>query len=251
MSARNKSNQTLVLLHGFCENNSLWDQIIPSLQFEGEVIAPDLPGFGKTNLKTENFSLTNIAATIYDQLKSNKVESCICVGHSLGGYITLALKDAYSEFVSQIGLLHSTSFPDTPEKQHTRDKLIQFLDHHPLSDFLSTFAPSLFAEANKTRLKKEIDVVINMSKGVETKTIQGYARAMRNRKDYSSLLFAENKPLFIAGIDDMAIPLNDSKKQIAKIENKSNCYLLENVAHMGMYENPKQIIDAINQFCSK
>ncbi len=243
------SKTALVLLHGFCENNSLWDPIIPALTFDGEIITPNLPGFGNTHLKSIDFNLTDIATSIYNGLIAAGVNNCICIGHSLGGYVTLALKDKYPDFVIKMGLLHSTAYPDSIEKKDIRNKLIAFLDRHPASSFLSTFAPSLFSEVNKDRLKDEIEKVIEMSKGVETKTIQGYARAMRDRKDYSALLFDDTEPLFISGIDDNAVPIEDSKNQIARIQNKTHCQLLENVAHMGMYESPSIIIRAINQFC--
>lgn len=238
----------LVLLHGFCEDSSLWDHIIPELDYEGEIIAPNLPGFGNSPLHISDFGLSNIASSIHTKLINNGIESCMCIGHSLGGYITLALKNKYPDFVTSIGLLHSSAFTDSPDKKKTRNKLIKFLDKHPASSFLVTFAPSLFAQENIDRLKTDIDKVINMSKDVTNKTIQAYAAAMRDREDYSSLLYKQEEPLFIAGKYDTAIPLKDSKKQISNIKNQNNCHILENVAHMGMYESPSFIIEAINQF---
>lgn len=241
---------SLVLLHGFCENNSLWDQIIPNLNFGGEIIAPDLPGFGSKKLYLKNFNLDDIALLIHDELIALGVDKCICIGHSLGGYITLALKKQFPNFVIDIGLLHSTAFADNLDKRNNRDKLIKFLDKNPPSQFLKTFAFTLFNEASKDRLAKEVKLVVDMSQGLSGKTIQAYAKAMKNRKDNSAILFEENQPLFIAGMTDSAISSEDSELQISKIKNQKNCYLLENVAHMGMYESPSIIIEAINRFTS-
>ena len=74
------SDTALVLLHGFCEDNSLWDEIIPKLNFEGEIIAPDLPGFGHSTLKPTEFTLEDIATTLYEELKASAVKKCICIG---------------------------------------------------------------------------------------------------------------------------------------------------------------------------
>ena len=241
---------TLVLLHGFCEDKSLWDEIIPKLNFDGEIIAPNLPGFGGSSLYTPEFTLEDIATTLYNKLKGSSAEKCICIGHSLGGYITLALKHKFPNFVSSIGLLHSTSFADTEEKKYIRNKLVKFLDHNSPSSFLLTFAPSLFSESSRVRLKQEISKVISMSEGLEAATIQSYTKAMRDRKDYSSVLYNEIEPLFIAGENDNLIPKSDSKKQISMIKNQDSCYLLKNVAHMGMYESPSDIINAINKYTS-
>lgn len=250
MNDASKSKKALVLLHGFCENKSLWDHIIPELYFKGQIIAPDLPGFGNAVLNSNKFSLEEIANSIYTDLVKKGIENCICIGHSLGGYVTLALKKNAPDFVTSIGLLHSTAFADTIEKKETRNKLIQFLDNHHASAFLSSFAPSLFDEANKERLKTEIKNVVDMSKGLKNTTIQTYAEAMRDRKDYTSILYNEVSPLFIVGTSDPAISLADSKNLISNINNKINCHILENTAHMGMYESPSLIIEAINQFTS-
>ena len=248
MSGSHKINTALVLLHGFCEDKTLWEYIVPELNFEGEIIAPNLPGFGNTVLKSTDFNLIDIATTIHDELMNAGIEKCMCIGHSLGGYITLALKYKFPDFTTCIGLIHSTAFSDSLEKKESRNKLIEFLDTHAAFNFLSTFASSLFAEENKQRLKPEIEKVIKMSSGLESKTIQAYTKSMRDREDYSTILFSEIQPLFIAGRSDNAIPMEDNQKQIAKIKNQDNCYLLENVAHMGIYESPSIIIEAINQF---
>jgi len=238
----------LVLLHGFCEDKTLWNHIIPSLTCNGEIIALNLPGFGNTSLPTNNISLNDIASIIKKELVSKGVDQCVCIGHSLGGYITLALKSQFPEFVKAIGLIHSTAFADTPDKKEARYKLVTFLDNHNASSFLSSFAPSLFFKENLGRLTSEIEQVINMSKGLTNKVIQQYALAMRNRENHSNLLYREANPLFIAGEQDTLIPIIDSKLQIYHISNQQNCYILPNTGHMGMYESPSLTIKAINQF---
>jgi pimeloyl-ACP methyl ester carboxylesterase len=245
-----KKESALVLLHGFCEDNSIWSHIIPELVFDGIIIAPNLPGFGNSNLESTVFGIEDIAGKIHHSLSVEGIKKIICIGHSLGGYITLALKKNYPAFIESLGLIHSTAYADTKEKIITRNKLIKFLDNNPASLFLSTFAPSLFSEVNQKRLKNDIEKVINMSINLKNTTIQAYVRAMRDREDYSKILFQEINPLFIAGKNDTAVPIENSESQIAKIENRENNYLLKNVAHMGMYESPSIIIKAINQFTS-
>ena len=238
----------LILLHGFCENSYLWEHVVPHLTYKGRIITPDLPGFGNSNLLFNEFSLDDISTYLYESLKKDSVSSCICIGHSLGGYITLAFKRNYPEFVKKIGLVHSTAFEDTPEKKEGRNKLIDFLNENPSSRFLSTFAYTLFCETNKSRLSNEIEKVVHMSDGLAGTTIQAYATAMRDRRNSIDVLTNEESPLFIAGECDNSVPVEMSKKQIALINNKKHCYILENVAHMGMYENSNTVIGAIDKF---
>ena len=243
-----KSKPALVLLHGFCENNTLWDHIIPKLSYSGQIIAPNLPGFGGEPLTLEHFTLTDIATKIHTHLVNLEVNSCICIGHSLGGYISLALKKLYPEFVIKVGLLHSSAYADTIEKKEARNKLIILLNNQSTTTFLSSFVPSLFSDTNKEALKSEIKKVIKMSDGLEAKTIQSYAKAMRDREDNIDILTKEGSFLFIAGEYDNAVPIEISRNQIDILKDKTNSYLLKKVAHMGMYESPYTVIEAFNNY---
>lgn len=245
------SKPALVLLHGFCEDHTLWDHIIPRLEYNGPVFTPDLPGFGKEPLPFKEFTLDDIASYLHDLLLKENVQKCICVGHSLGGYITLAFKRNFPEFVEKIGLVHSTAFEDTQAKKEGRNKLIEFLNNNPSSRFLSAFAFTLFCDSNQERLKDEITKVVRMSDGLHGNIIQAYAIAMRDRKNSIDILTNEVSPLFIAGECDNSVPIESSKKQISLIKDPSHCYVLENVAHMGMYENTEATIDAIYQFVNE
>lgn len=249
--ASSSTKPALVFLHGFCENHTLWDHIIPHISYDGPIITPDLPGFGKEPLPFTEFSLEDVTTLLYNSLKEQNITSCICIGHSLGGYITLAFKSKYPDFVTKIGLVHSTAYNDSPEKKEARDKLVEFLDKNHSSKFLSTFAHTLFCDTNKERLKDEINKVVHMSDGLQASTIQAYALAMRDRNNSIHVLSNEQSPLFIAGECDGSVPIDLSKKQISLIRDQSNCYVFENVAHMGMYENTPATIDAINSFLSE
>lgn len=248
MPLAGRHDTALVLLHGFCEDSSLWDHIIPHLKFNGNVTTPTLPGFGKTELNRKEFSLADIAATIHAELIGQGIKKYICIGHSLGGYITLELKKKFPDIVTSIGLLHSTAFADNIAKKKARNKLIKFLETNSADKFLATFVPSLFCETNLSRLKTEVEKVIEMSVGIENLTIQAYAAAMRDREDNTKVLYGEKQPLFIAGSCDLSVPKEDSESQILNIINPQNCHMINDTAHMGMYESSSIIIKAINQF---
>jgi len=67
MNASKKHITALVLLHGYCEDSSLWNDITPNLIFEGEIITPSLPGFGNTDLMSSEFTLEDVASSIYSK----------------------------------------------------------------------------------------------------------------------------------------------------------------------------------------
>jgi pimeloyl-ACP methyl ester carboxylesterase len=44
------------------------------------------------------------------------------LGHSMGGYITLAFAEKYPSLLTAFGLIHSTAFADSEEKKKTAKK---------------------------------------------------------------------------------------------------------------------------------
>ena len=75
---------------------------------------------------------------------------CI-IGHSMGGYITLAFAEKYPEYLNSFGLFHSTAYADTIEKKNTRMKGIEFINRHGAFEFLKTVVPNLFLRNQKIK----------------------------------------------------------------------------------------------------
>ena len=71
---------------------------------------------------------------------------------------------------------------------------------------------------------------------------------MMNRPDRTNVLRGLKKPvLFIAGAEDAAVPLNDILQQM-HLPLTSYICILENVGHIGMWEDAAQVNKAILNF---
>ena len=111
----------VILLHGFGEDATIWDKQVSYLKDHCQLITPDLPGSGLSSFDdadAENSdSIEYYADMIEALLKYEDINSCILLGHSMGGYITLAFAEKYPEKLRGFGLIHSTAFADTEEKK--------------------------------------------------------------------------------------------------------------------------------------
>ena len=114
-----KGNGPVVMLvHGFGETAAIWDRIIQHLTGFSWII-PDLPGSGRSGL-IEDMSMEGMAESLLDILDNENLSDCIMIGHSMGGYITLAFAEKYESRLRGIGLFHSTAYADSEEKKETR-----------------------------------------------------------------------------------------------------------------------------------
>src|SRR5438094_5666134 len=81
----------VVLLHGFAEDSNVWNEQVGFLQQYCRLIIPDLPGSGKSGvLQKDNVTIGDYAIFVNALLQSENIDKCILLGHSMGGYITLA-----------------------------------------------------------------------------------------------------------------------------------------------------------------
>lgn len=77
----------VLLLHGFPDSSKLWTHMISLLNAEGyRVIAPDLRGYGKTQL-AEDYTIQQSAKDLFDLLNALQIHNIKVVGHDWGSIL--------------------------------------------------------------------------------------------------------------------------------------------------------------------
>jgi len=114
--------KTIVLLHGFLENSSMWNHLIPDLQKTHRVIAVDLLGHGQTGCLGYVHSMELMAETVEAVLNHLNIEEKTLVGHSMGGYVALAIAEKNPDSIRGLCLMNSTYLPDNDERRILRTR---------------------------------------------------------------------------------------------------------------------------------
>jgi pimeloyl-ACP methyl ester carboxylesterase len=228
------SGPTLVCFHGFCENKEIWEPLLPFLAARYRVVCADAPGFGKHDYRLEGQSMTQLADLLADWL--HPLAPFVYLGHSMGGYLGLALAAKAPQLFAGLCLLHSTAAPDSVEKKESRTKTMEFIDRNGKEAFLHGFVPNLFYRKSD----EAIHTVTQMGLATETKSIIEMTRIMRDRPDYTDLLKEMPFPVkWIAGKEDAIIPVDSLPAQVV-LAADGQLHVLHKVGHMGMFEAPKQ-----------
>lgn len=235
----------VVFLHGFCGSKAYWSAIEASLKTQVEAYYIDLPGHGESEsvLKT---SIEDYAELLSKWKKEVGLDQFILVGHSLGGYITLAYAEKYPQDLLGYALVHSTAFPDSDEAKEGRDAGVKKIETEGMSAFIEGLIPKLFDEDFSQNHK---EMLHNARKiGEETNSDQAIAflKAMKDRKDRRDVLKkAEIPHLLVAGENDQIIP---SYKTFISESALATEKLVKESAHMSMYENPEVLSDILIQW---
>ncbi len=234
----------VVLIHGFCETSEIWEGFENILSSYGRIISIDLPGFGKSPLPAGPISIDMIAEIVLKWLKDKQIIAPVVIGHSLGGYITLAMAAIDPTYFDKLVLFHSSVYADSDEKKATRDKVIDFVTKNGVDPFIQTFVPTLFYNKSHPAIEK----VRHIGVMTRVKTLIEYTKAMRNRPSREEFLRQYIRPtLFIAGVHDEIIPLEISRK-MSSIGSKSTFFVLPESGHMGMIESRLIAAEAIGRF---
>ncbi len=238
--------QTIVLLHGYLENLNIWDEMTPFLSGGGvRVVAPDLPGHGISQICGPVHSMEFLADVIYKALIELNVAKCCVVGHSMGGYVALALAARHPEILSGLVLFSSTPNADSPEKQADRLREIALVEGGK-KELLARSAPGRgFAPENRRRFADEIEDLAELVMLTEDEGITALLRGMAARSDQNDMLSHLPVPqMFILGRHDEYISPDIANAMISR-HPSARVVWLEHSGHNGLIEEPRPAAEAL------
>lgn len=236
----------LVLIHGYCGSSAYFSRLIGHLRSSYRLLIPDLIGHGSSDADDEPiYQLDKTAVLLAGWLQGIGITEAYIFGHSLGGYITLALARQMPELVKGFGLLHSTALPDSEQARLNRERAIQTVEEQGVAAFVDGLVPKLLAAEHS---EYEELLAIGTAIGYETapNAVIGFARGMKDRVDHTAVIESSSKPvLLIAGDKDRVV---SPESTFAGKGSTSSCHIIEQAGHMGMLEAPVQMAAIIKQF---
>jgi len=101
------SGPVLLLIHGIAGSLENWQAVIEPLARGNTVVAPDLPGHGRSAPGAGDYSLGALAAALRDLLVALGHEHATLVGHSLGGGVAMQFAYQFPELTERLVLVSS------------------------------------------------------------------------------------------------------------------------------------------------
>ncbi|WP_431211369.1 alpha/beta fold hydrolase [Puia sp. P3] len=257
------SGLPVVLLHGFAEDGAIWSNQSDYLRSGFRLIIPDLPGTGDSiptsyssassptptsQSSAANISMESMAENVLTILNHEGIDKCVLIGHSMGGYATLAFAEKYPDRLKGFGLFHSTAYPDSEEKKSARRKSIDFIRNNGSAPFIRQSTPNLFAAGTRTSRPDLIQSTIDRYSGFAPKALIAWYEAMIRRPDRTAVLRDAATPvLFVIGKDDQAV-LPEQTLQQSHLPSLTHIHILQRSAHMGMLEEPDKSNGLLQSF---
>lgn len=255
----------VMLIHGFAEDGAVWGEVAKRLSTMCRVLVPDLPGSGRSALSDNGqpassadggrthrpaaaVTMESLAAALKGLLDLLEIDECVLIGHSMGGYISLAFAERYPERVKAFGFFHSTAYADSEEKKANRRKSIEFIQEHGAAPYIRQSTPNLFAASTREKRPALVEEMIRQYQAFPAASLVAYLEAMMLRPERLRVLESFPRPiLFIIGEQDQVVPPEQSLKQ-AHLPRIAQVQLLPEAGHMGMLEDAEAGAGMIQQF---
>ena len=176
------SGNPIILLHGFLEDHTMWDFVLPELKKNNRVITIDLLGHGKTSCLSKTHLMNDMAAVVEALMNHLMIKKITLIGHSMGGYVALAYAEKNRKKVTGLCLMNSTFEADDEELKTRRTRANKMVSTNFENMVRMSFA-NLFSESSKEKFKSQFETALKIA----LKTpVQGYIAAqegMKLRKD--------------------------------------------------------------------
>lgn len=240
-----RGDRCVVLLHGYLESMIVWDEFVDLLKDEVRVVTLDLPGHGISNVIGEVHTMEYLAKCVGDAMAALGIERYSMVGHSMGGYVSLAMLDEYRDHIDNIILLSSTTSADGQEKCDRRRREIELIKAGKKNTLARLVPHAGFAPENVKRLQDYIEDIGELILMTEDEGVIAILGGMIARKSRGDMLRESNIPhMFIFGRHDYYIPEDVAQEMISQ-DPTARVVWLEHSGHMGFIEEPELCANAI------
>jgi pimeloyl-ACP methyl ester carboxylesterase len=241
----------VVLLHGYLESLDIWGSFAEELAMHYRVISIDLPGHGQSGEYTRFDTMAVMADAVKHVLDHLNIGRCVIIGHSMGGYATLAFAEIYPELLVGYCLLHSHALADSEEKKKDRDREIELVRSGKKMQFIDVNIPKAFADDNLKKFADEVEKAGKIAAATSDHGIICALEGMKSKPDRRKILKGSNVPvLIIAGKKDNYIPFEICEQHF-DLAPHGQVLVLENSGHMGFIEEKDKTLDGILKFLKK
>lgn len=242
------TNQSIVFIHGFPFDHTLWDGVIDQLKDNYFCITYDIRGFGKSECTTGQYTMESYVEDLENIISKLKLHKPILCGFSMGGYILLRANEKQPKNYKALILANTMTSSDTDEAKLKRANAILDIDSKGLEPFLDGFLSVAFSEDYLKNKPEKLKELKNKIMSFDPLGIKGALLAMISRTDTTKSLPKIDIPvLLISAKNDKVISIDIINQMAENIKNSTHVSI-QNSGHASMIEQPEQFMKGLKTF---
>ena len=239
---------TIIFIHGFPFNKSMWAGQVEALKDGYRLIAYDVRGHGDSDAGQEDFAIELFVNDLLSLMDALKLDRAILCGLSMGGYIAINAVIHYPKRFDALILSDTQCAADTPEGKAKRMKTIESIRENGVEKYAEESVKNLFAPESFTTKGKEIAVIKEMILKTPEQVLSKTLLALSKRKETCSNLYKIKIPtLILVGESDKITPPAAARTMHEKIQH-SRLTIIEHAGHLANLEHPAEFNGQLQAF---
>jgi 3-oxoadipate enol-lactonase len=236
-----QANPSLILIHGFPMDHTMWSSQIKHLEKNFHVIAYDLRGMGQSKSKDPFAMMESHVDDLIALTTHLRIQKAHIVGFSMGGYLALRAMERNPALFSSLILIDTQSAADSNEAKLKRFAAMNKIKTSGQSAYAKEFLKGSLspqnAESNPTLVNQlEKMIMTNSTEGV----LSGLFALISRTDTTESLSKIQVPTLIMVGEHDKITPLTAAQAMQSKISNAA-LHTIPNAGHISPMENPSQV----------
>ena len=241
------SGTPLVLVHGFLGSSEMWSPQLDFFKNNFRVIAPALPGFGKSNELNSCDSIECMAKAILNLLEKKEIKNFNLLGHSMGGMIVQEIAKLAGDKILKLICYGTGPRGNIPGRFETIDQSREKLKINGLKNTAYRIAKTWFIEQEKAKYFYLCD---EAGKQTSIEATDNGLLAMKNWNGIENLKNIKNETLIIWGDQDKAYNFDQVRTLNNTISN-SDLKIIRGCSHNVHLEKPDEFNITVEKFLNK
>ncbi|MBA3514657.1 MAG: alpha/beta fold hydrolase [Pyrinomonadaceae bacterium] len=234
------SGPSVVLLHGYPFNRSIWREQVEAVRQNHRVIVPDLRGHGESAVTPGPATMESMALDVASLLEALNIYRATIGGLSMGGYVALAFYRLFPLRVRSLLLADTRAQADTEEGKQNREQQAEKSLREGMDGIADALLPKLLAPETVAERPDIVRRLREMIVGTEPEGAASALRGMAVRKDQTSFLSRIIAPtLILVGSKDGLTPIPDSELMHREIGG-SRLQIMEGAGHVSNLERSEE-----------
>lgn len=238
---------TILLIHAFPLDASMWDEQMAAIRAEGEVLAPSLPGFGGTEPAGDVLTMDAMADFLAGELDRAGAEKALVCGLSMGGYAAFSMWRRHQERIAGL-LLADTRAEADDEAGKERRRAVAEKARAEGSGPIAENPPPLLSENADPVLWERVKDVIRRQPG---EAIAAASLGMAERPDSRPILPTIDVPttIVVGSVDALTPP--PMSEAMAEAIPSAELIVLEGAGHLSNLEDSGGFLSALRQLAAR
>jgi pimeloyl-ACP methyl ester carboxylesterase len=241
-------DDVVLFIHGFPFRSTMWGPQLEAVPAGWRFIAPDLRGFGNSELGNESLSMDLFADDVIALLDHLNIEQVVVCGLSMGGYVALSIADRYPHRMRAVVLAATRASADSPEARKGRHELAKQARAVGSMAVVEAMMPKLVSGATKIQRPEVADFVRVMMQTTNAEALARTLEAMASRSDYRDKVREINVAAMVVRGDQDEIVTREDVDLLARAVRGAKYELVPNVGHLPNLEAPDVFNKLLNTF---